>query len=103
MFLIIFALASWRLRLCCGPVHCRYIPGILVGAWLLSSMLCNMIEKGCPRKKAVGFKKLFLDFKNAIKPNLIVIVGGAVLVRRGFFHGYGSSRIAVVMRFDRFY
>ncbi len=93
--LIIFALASGGTASVAALFIAGYIPGILVGLAIMLMVYIYAKRKGLPRADRVGFKKLFLDFKNAILSLtlLIIVVGGIVA---GIFTATEAAAIAVV-------
>ena len=93
--LIIFALASGGTASVAALFIAGYIPGILVGLALMFMVFLYAKRKKLPRAKRAGFKKLFIDFKNAFLSLtlLIIVVGGIVA---GIFTATEAAAIAVV-------
>lgn len=93
--LIIFALASGGTASVAALFIAGYVPGILVGLAIMFMVFLYAKRKGLPRAERVGFKKLFIDFKNAFLSLtlLIIVVGGIVA---GIFTATEAAAIAVV-------
>lgn len=93
--LIIFALASGGTASVAALFIAGYIPGILVGLAIMLMVLYYAKKKGLPREGRVSFKKLLVDFKNAILSLslLLIVVGGIVI---GVFTATEAAAIAVV-------
>ncbi|MFS4493817.1 TRAP transporter large permease [Maribacter sp. 2308TA10-17] len=93
--LIIFALASGGTASVAALFVAGYIPGILVGLAIMIMVYIYAKRNGLPRADRVNFKKLFIDFKNAILSLtlLIIVVGGIVA---GIFTATEAAAIAVV-------
>lgn len=93
--LIIFALASGGTASVAALFIAGYVPGILVGLALMFMVFIYAKKKKLPRAKRAGFKKLFIDFKNAFLSLtlLIIVVGGIVA---GIFTATEAAAIAVV-------
>ncbi|MCM4152725.1 TRAP transporter large permease [Arenibacter sp. N53] len=93
--LIIFALASGGTASVAALFIAGYIPGILVGLAIMLMVYFYARKKGLPKEERVSFKKLFIDFKNAILSLtlLVIVVGGIVA---GIFTATEAAAIAVV-------
>ena len=93
--LIIFALASGGTASVAALFIAGYIPGILVGLAIMIMVFIYAKRKGLPRADRVGFKQLFIDFKNAFLSLtlLFIVVGGIVA---GIFTATEAAAIAVV-------
>ncbi|WP_339727356.1 TRAP transporter large permease [Maribacter stanieri] len=93
--LIIFALASGGTASVAALFIAGYIPGILVGLAIMLMVYIYAKRKGLPKADRVGFKQLFVDFKNAFLSLtlLIIVVGGIVA---GIFTATEAAAIAVV-------
>ena len=93
--LIIFALASGGSASVAALFIAGYIPGILVGLALMLMVFIYAKKNNLPKAKWVGFKKLFIDFKNAfLSLTLLVIVVGGIVA--GIFTATEAAAIAVV-------
>jgi len=93
--LIIFALASGGTASVAALFIAGYIPGLLVGLAIMLMVYLYARKKGLPKEERVSFKKLFIDFKNAILSLtlLVIVVGGIVA---GIFTATEAAAIAVV-------
>ncbi|MEP3211267.1 MAG: TRAP transporter large permease [Maribacter sp.] len=93
--LIVFALASGGTASVAALFIAGYLPGILVGLAIMIMVYIYATRKKLPRAPRVGFKKLFIDFKNAVLSLtlLIIVVGGIVA---GIFTATEAAAIAVV-------
>lgn len=93
--LIIFALASGGTASVAALFIAGYIPGILVGLAIMIMVFIYAKRKGLPRADWIGFKQLFIDFKNAFLSLtlLLIVVGGIVA---GIFTATEAAAIAVV-------
>ncbi|MBC8768322.1 TRAP transporter large permease [Arenibacter sp. BSSL-BM3] len=93
--LIIFALASGGTASVAALFIAGYIPGLLVGLAIMFMVYLYARKKGLPKEERVSFKKLFIDFKNAILSLtlLVIVVGGIVA---GIFTATEAAAIAVV-------
>lgn len=93
--LIIFALASGGTASVAALFIAGYIPGIMVGLAIMLMVFYYARKKGLPREERVSFKKLLIDFKNAILSLslLLIVVGGIVA---GIFTATEAAAIAVV-------
>ncbi|HLT50694.1 MAG TPA: TRAP transporter large permease [Arenibacter sp.] len=93
--LIIFALASGGTASVAALFIAGYIPGILVGLAIMLMVFYYAKKKGLPNDERVSFKKLLVDFKNAILSlSLLLIVVGGIVV--GIFTATEAAAIAVV-------
>lgn len=93
--LIIFALASGGTASVAALFIAGYIPGILVGLAIMLMVFYYAKKKGLPNDERVSFKKLLVDFKNAILSlSLLLIVVGGIVV--GVFTATEAAAIAVV-------
>jgi len=93
--LIIFALASGGTASVAALFIAGYIPGILVGLAIMLMVFYYDKKKGLPNDERVSFKKLLVDFKNAILSlSLLLIVVGGIVV--GIFTATEAAAIAVV-------
>ncbi|MEO1011277.1 MAG: TRAP transporter large permease subunit, partial [Bacteroidota bacterium] len=63
--LIVYALASGGTASVAALFIAGYVPGILVGLALMLMVFIYAKRKKLPRAPRVGFKQLFIDFKNA--------------------------------------
>ena len=93
--LIIFALASGGTASVAALFIAGYIPGMLVGLAIMAMVFYYAKKKGLPSGDRVSFKKLLVDFKNAILSLslLLIVVGGIVI---GVFTATEAAAIAVV-------
>ena len=93
--LIIFALASGGTASVAALFIAGYLPGLLVGLVIMLMVYIYAKRKKLPRAARVGYKQLFLDFKNALLSLtlLIIVVGGIVA---GVFTATEAAAIAVV-------
>lgn len=93
--LIIFALASGGTASVAALFIAGYIPGMMVGLAIMLMVFYYAKKKGLPREERVSFKKLLVDFKNAILSlSLLVIVVGGIVA--GVFTATEAAAIAVV-------
>lgn len=93
--LIIFALASGGTASVAALFIAGYIPGLLVGLAIMFMVYLYAKKNDLPRADRVGFKQLFIDFKNAfLSLTLLVIVVGGIVV--GIFTATEAAAIAVV-------
>ena len=93
--LIIFALASGGTASVAALFIAGYIPGMLVGLAIMAMVFYYAKKKKLPSGDRVSFKKLLVDFKNAILSLslLLIVVGGIVI---GVFTATEAAAIAVV-------
>ncbi len=93
--LIIFALASGGTASVAALFIAGYLPGLLVGLVIMLMVYIYAKRKKLPKAPRVGYKQLFLDFKNALLSLtlLIIVVGGIVA---GVFTATEAAAIAVV-------
>ncbi len=93
--LIVYALASGGTASVAALFIAGYAPGILVGLALMFMVFLYAKRKNLPRAPRVGFKQLFIDFKNAfLSLTLLVIVVGGIVA--GIFTATEAAAIAVV-------